>query len=64
MEARSERVVFENPRAKAVGGRAPWVEPLSDPWATQQRHGRAGEASSPAARESCGPPAPGAHPCE
>eukprot|EP00969_Alexandrium_andersonii_P336743 14885102-Alexandrium_andersonii.AAC.1 len=43
------------------------MEPLSDPRAdglccSQQRHGRAGEAGSPAAREACGPPAPGAQP--
>eukprot|EP00969_Alexandrium_andersonii_P093368 4123201-Alexandrium_andersonii.AAC.1 len=29
--ARSWCVVFRDPRAKAVGGRAPWMEPLSDP---------------------------------
>eukprot|EP00969_Alexandrium_andersonii_P033901 1482110-Alexandrium_andersonii.AAC.1 len=45
------------------------MEPLSDPRADdlccdQQRHGGAGEVSSPAAREACGPPAPGAHACE
>eukprot|EP00969_Alexandrium_andersonii_P184824 8166042-Alexandrium_andersonii.AAC.1 len=29
--ARNGCVVFRDPRAKAVGGRTPWMEPLSDP---------------------------------
>eukprot|EP00969_Alexandrium_andersonii_P157771 6972626-Alexandrium_andersonii.AAC.1 len=79
-------------RAKAVGGRTPWMELLSDPHvvvrdpgACQRANGfatrevrvvekvvricgtdgcdqqcptRAGDASSPAAREASGPPAP------
>eukprot|EP00969_Alexandrium_andersonii_P348734 15419818-Alexandrium_andersonii.AAC.1 len=28
---RGDLLVFCDPRAKAVGGRAPWREPLSDP---------------------------------
>eukprot|EP00969_Alexandrium_andersonii_P033153 1447429-Alexandrium_andersonii.AAC.1 len=30
-DARSDCVVSKDPRAKAVGGRTPWVKPLSDP---------------------------------
>eukprot|EP00969_Alexandrium_andersonii_P295148 13046606-Alexandrium_andersonii.AAC.1 len=45
------------------------MEPLFDPRAdgsrcSHLRHCRARGASSPAARDACGPPAPGAHPWE
>eukprot|EP00969_Alexandrium_andersonii_P068837 3035921-Alexandrium_andersonii.AAC.1 len=41
-EARSACVVFRDPPAKAVGGRAPWAwrEPLSDPHVVAQGPGK------------------------
>ena len=34
--AKGDRVVFRDPRSKAVGGRTPWREPLSSPCTVEE----------------------------
>eukprot|EP00969_Alexandrium_andersonii_P117005 5174290-Alexandrium_andersonii.AAC.1 len=49
--ASSGCVVFRDPRAKAVGGRTPWMEPLSDPHVVVRDPGTCQRANGFATRE-------------
>ena len=37
--SKGDRVIYRDPRAKAVGGRTPWKEPLSDPCVVEEVYG-------------------------